>query len=167
MWETAYDVIVPEFPCTIDRFTGDTAGQMFLINHFLYTNSTLLTSTLVPAKDALNTTNAVSGPGSLGQEAETCKTVHDRYPTFLLVDFYSYGEGSVFEVAAKLNGVTYNNKAIAPPNPTGTSTATGAGSTATGRSTSDASEMFGASEGLLVGRLATVVIALVWSFFVI
>lgn len=31
-----------------------------------------------------------------------------RYPNFLLVDFYESGNGSVFEVAAKANNVTYN-----------------------------------------------------------
>lgn len=32
----------------------------------------------------------------------------DRPPTWLLVDYYDVGAGSVFEVAAKANGVTYN-----------------------------------------------------------
>jgi len=31
-----------------------------------------------------------------------------RPPNFLLVDFYNRGNGSVFEVAAKMNNVTYN-----------------------------------------------------------
>lgn len=30
-----------------------------------------------------------------------------RHPTFLLVDFYDSGNGSVFEVAARANDVTY------------------------------------------------------------
>lgn len=37
----------------------------------------------------------------------------DRPPNFLLVDYYNYGKpkpGSVFEVAAQANGVTYNRK---------------------------------------------------------
>lgn len=34
----------------------------------------------------------------------------DRPPNFLLVDYYNYGNfnGSVFEVAAEMNNVTYN-----------------------------------------------------------
>jgi len=32
----------------------------------------------------------------------------NRPPTWLLVDYYDFGDGSVFEVAAKANGVTYN-----------------------------------------------------------
>jgi hypothetical protein len=34
----------------------------------------------------------------------------NRPPTWLLVDFYDVGDGSVFEVAAKANGVTYTRK---------------------------------------------------------
>lgn len=36
----------------------------------------------------------------------------DRPPNFLLVDFYNQGpaNGSVFEVAARANGVTYNRQ---------------------------------------------------------
>lgn len=33
-----------------------------------------------------------------------------RPPNFLLVDFYDAGKGSVFEVAAKANNVTYTGK---------------------------------------------------------
>lgn len=36
----------------------------------------------------------------------------DRPPNFLLVDFYNYGNfnGSVFEVAAEMNNVTYDRE---------------------------------------------------------
>lgn len=33
-----------------------------------------------------------------------------RPPNFLLVDYYNIGNGSVFEVAAKYNNVTYTRK---------------------------------------------------------
>lgn len=33
-----------------------------------------------------------------------------RPPNFLLVDYYNFGNGSVFEVAAQMNNVTYNRK---------------------------------------------------------
>ena len=39
----------------------------------------------------------------------------NRPPTFLLVDFYDVGNGSVFEVAAKMNDVTYNNTCCSKP----------------------------------------------------
>ena len=37
---------------------------------------------------------------------------YNRPPNFLLVDYYNFGpfNGSVFEVAAKANNVTYNRK---------------------------------------------------------
>lgn len=121
MWESHFDIADPAgFNCTIDRFTGKTDGQMYLINHYLYTTSNLFGgSTPVPDKAQLNVTNAASGAGSLGEEATTtCTSLHSRGPTFLLVDFYEYGSGSVFEVAAKLNGVQYVAGSIAPVNGT-------------------------------------------------
>lgn len=40
-----------------------------------------------------------------------------RPPTVLLVDFYDVGNGSVFKVAAKMNGVTYyDNTRVADDN---------------------------------------------------
>lgn len=135
MWETHFDVQDPAgFNCTIDRFTGTTDGQMYLINHYLYTTSNLFGgSTPVPNKAQLNTTNAASGAGSLGEEAlETCPALHGRGPTFLLVDFYEWGSGSVFEVAAKLNGVEYVPKAIAPVNGTDGASSTGSSSSSSG-----------------------------------
>ncbi|KAG8906086.1 hypothetical protein FRB99_007610 [Tulasnella sp. 403] len=121
LWESHFDIQdASGFNCTIDRFTGKTDGQMYLINHYLYTTSSLFGgSTPVPNKAALNVTNAVSGPGSLGEEAgTTCIALHGRAPTFLLVDFYEYGQGSVFQVAATHNNVTYVPKAIAAVNGT-------------------------------------------------
>ena len=40
----------------------------------------------IPNKPALNTTNAVSGPGSLGLQAEQCAAQYGRNPNFMLVD---------------------------------------------------------------------------------
>lgn len=41
---------------------------------------------------------------------------YDRPPNYLVVDFYNEGptNGSVFEVAALANGVTYNRKCCGP-----------------------------------------------------
>ena len=64
---------------------------------------------LVPATSLLNETNAESGYGSLGLAAENCRAQWGRPPNFLNVDFYDQGSypGSVFEVAAAMNGVQY------------------------------------------------------------
>ena len=40
----------------------------------------------MPNKDLLNVTNAVSGYGSLGLQAQQCGTQWGKYPTFMLVD---------------------------------------------------------------------------------
>jgi len=136
MWESPFDVTSPAgFNCTINRSGGgDTTNQMYLINHYLLTISTLFGgSTPEPDKAALPVTNAASGDGSLGEDAEiTCPALHARPPTFLLVDFYDWGGGSVFEVAATLNGVQYVAKAIAPQNGTDGTTGTPSSSTSNG-----------------------------------
>jgi hypothetical protein len=46
----------------------------------------------------------------MDQSLTRVKAEWDRYPNFLLVDFYNVGSGSVFEVAAKANNVTYDRK---------------------------------------------------------
>ncbi|QRV83114.1 hypothetical protein RhiJN_11130 [Ceratobasidium sp. AG-Ba] len=131
IWETAFDVTDTAFPCTLNRTAGTAEGKMGLSNHFLDTYASVVgVQSLVPDKASLNQTNAVSGVGSLGQEADTCVALNGKQQTFFLVDYYNYGLGSVFQVAATVNGVTYDtSKTIAPPitstsgsNTSGTST---------------------------------------------
>ena len=73
------------FDCNVNRTaTGaDTTTQMFLINHFL--DQVVLG---LPAPDVAhaNTTNAVSGVGSLGQQVSNCQATQGRVPNFMLVD---------------------------------------------------------------------------------
>ena len=65
---------------------------------------------LIPAYTLLDEVNAVSGNGSLGRNVDNCTAMWGRPPNFLLVDYYNYGNfnGSVFQVAATANNVTYN-----------------------------------------------------------
>ncbi|GAA5866495.1 hypothetical protein JCM3774_004702 [Rhodotorula dairenensis] len=113
IWETPYDVTDNAFPCTVDRVTGSPENKMYLINHFLDVNMTVLGMTIpVPATSELETTNAVSGSGSLGAQASECAAQHGYNPTFTLVDYYDVGDGSVFEYAAQLNGVSYAPRTI-------------------------------------------------------
>lgn len=147
MWEDYYDVTDPSgFNCTVQRFTGDTTDQMYLINHYLYEISDLFGgSTPVPDKSALPVTNGVSGVGSLGEEAGvTCLAQHPRAPTFLLVDFYDWGQGSVFEVAANVNGVQYQAKSIAAQNGTDGNTS--------GSSGTSSSSTNGGEQGVILGK---------------
>ncbi|KAG0639915.1 PLC-like phosphodiesterase [Tuber brumale] len=115
MWETPFSPTDRNFPCTIDRPPdqpkNDTQGKLYMVNHNLNTELSILgKKILVPNTDALNQTNGVSGFGSLGLNANNCRADWDRYPNFLLVDFYDFPEGSVFEVAARANNVTYNRR---------------------------------------------------------
>ncbi|KAM0747439.1 PLC-like phosphodiesterase [Meredithblackwellia eburnea MCA 4105] len=109
IWETPYDETDVSFPCTVDRVTGSSTGKMYLINHFLDVNVTLGTTVFpTPAVNELGTTNAVGpGTGTLLQNSNACYSEHGYLPTFTLVDFYDVGNGSVFQYAAQLNGVTY------------------------------------------------------------
>lgn len=87
MWETAFDQTDPSFPCTVNRpaSIGQVpTGRLATVNHFLDTQ--LSAGILIPDTGALNTTNGVSGPGSLGQQADECAALYGRYPNFLLVD---------------------------------------------------------------------------------
>jgi hypothetical protein len=113
MWETPFDPTNRSFPCTTQRppdlSVEDAKGRLYLTNHNLNYDITLLgNSLLVPNIPLLNVTNNVTGFGSLGLGAETCFDDWGYPPKFLNVDYYNVGNGSVFEVAAKYNNVTYN-----------------------------------------------------------
>ena len=154
LWETPFSPTNDSFPCTADRPPGikkaDAENRMYMANHNLNTEIDLFgASILVPTTVKLNTTNAVSGFGSLGLAANHCVGTSCPFPSFsrsscscpnapqsqsrssqltcplpqqteawtvppnfLLVDYYNRGSspGSVFEVAAQHNNVTYNRK---------------------------------------------------------
>jgi len=133
VWETAFDVTDPTFDCNVNRTKGDTSTQMYLINHFLDEVVNVVATSIAPDKGALNVTNSASGPGSLGQQASECGVQNGRSPNFMLVDFYEYGGGSVFQVAATLNGVTYApTSPIATPIPDSSGTNSSSSSSGAG-----------------------------------
>ena len=113
LWETPFDQTDRSFPCTTQRppnLSEDQAkGRMYMTNHNLnYEIQLLGNDILVPYIPLLGTTNNVSGNGSLGEGVSDCVKRWEFPPRFLDVDFYNVGSGSVFEVAAKWNGVLYN-----------------------------------------------------------
>ncbi|GAB7342185.1 hypothetical protein MBLNU457_g0438t2 [Dothideomycetes sp. NU457] len=118
MWETPFSPQDDNFPCTIQRpptLTNKTLAEeqfMYLANHNLNQAVTFFGNTiLIPNTAALNNTNADGyDVGMLGAMTGNCTDSYNRPPNFLLVDYYNYGNvpGSVFDVAAKYNGVTYN-----------------------------------------------------------
>ncbi|PWN46890.1 hypothetical protein IE53DRAFT_350083 [Violaceomyces palustris] len=112
MWENAYDQTSVPFDCSVDRINSGTSpeGIMYLVNHFLDNETNLLGTTIyTPAVDQLLTTNSYE---SIKANVDNCANLHASYPTFILVDFYDYGNGSVFEAAARMNGVSYTAKPI-------------------------------------------------------
>ena len=113
VWETQFDQTNRSFPCTPQRPPGlseiASKDRMYLTNHNLnYEIDLLGNSLLVPYIPLLNVTNNVLGFGSLGQGAQDCTDLWGVPPKFLNVDYYNVPNGSVFEVAAKWNNVTYN-----------------------------------------------------------
>ncbi|KAI0782491.1 PLC-like phosphodiesterase [Irpex lacteus] len=147
VWETAFDVTDTTFDCNVNRTKGDPTQQLYLINHFLDKASVFG----LPAPDVGNaaTTNAASGTGSLGLQVETCEAQYGRAPNFLLVDFYEYGGGSVFQVAATANGVSYDpSTPIATPKD-GSGSASASTASTTSSSLNGAQGLVGPSSQLM------------------
>ncbi|KAG9239565.1 PLC-like phosphodiesterase [Amylocarpus encephaloides] len=119
-WETPFDPTNRSFPCSVQRPPGlsvaDAQNRIYLMNHNLNYDINLLgNSLLVPNIPLLNITNNVTGDGSLGVSTQECTEQWGAPPKFLNVDYYNVGKGSVFEVAAKYNNVTYNRKCCGLP----------------------------------------------------
>ncbi|RMZ91063.1 hypothetical protein DV736_g1707, partial [Chaetothyriales sp. CBS 134916] len=115
MWETPFSPTDRAFPCTAQRppdQSHNTSSQMmYMANHNLNVKISFAGISIeAPAYSIVNETNAVSGYGSAGYTSGNCTADWGRPPNFLLIDFYNVGNfnGSVFQVAADANNVTYN-----------------------------------------------------------
>ena len=116
LWQTPFSPTNRDFPCTDqrppDRPRDIRLDRMYTANHNLNVKVALAGISLdLPASNVINETNAVSGYGSLGRMVKNCEEMWGgRPPTWLLVDFYNLGNfnGSVFQVAATANNVTYD-----------------------------------------------------------
>jgi hypothetical protein len=118
IFETPFSPTNRDFPCTADRPPADWAGalprenRMYMANHNLNVDISFGgISLLVPNTLILNVTNAAEDIyGSLQRNSVNCTTMWNRPPNFLLVDYYNMGDfnGSVFQVAANANNVTYD-----------------------------------------------------------
>lgn len=90
---------------------------MMIVNHFLDLN---IFGILIPDDFALETTNAATGTGSIGAQADLCYTTWGRMPNVVLVDFFNVGKlswtlefnrvansviGNVFAAQNTLNGL--------------------------------------------------------------
>ena len=128
MWETPFSPTNVSFPCTQQRPPGLSPEQQnqipYMANHNLNLELSFAgAEVLIPAYTNLTQVNAVSGDASAGQMMDDCVAMWNRPPAWLLVDYYNEGtweghnennSGSVFEVAAKMNGVTYNRPCCGP-----------------------------------------------------
>ncbi|KAJ5170842.1 uncharacterized protein N7500_003625 [Penicillium coprophilum] len=101
-FETAYDVTDPAFSnCSIDRPSGAAAtGRMGIINHFLDVD---ILGIKIPARHLADTTNAATGPGSIGEQATLCTGLYGRAPNVILADFVD--KGDVITAQKNLNGL--------------------------------------------------------------
>ncbi|KAF4551786.1 Hypothetical protein D9617_12g036760 [Elsinoe fawcettii] len=118
IWETPFSPQDVNFPCTLERppqLTNQTEARedfMFMANHNLNTAVSFAgTSFLIPNTASINTTNAAGNEtGMLGRADDQCKQQWGRSPNWLLVDYYDRVAGSVFQVAARANNVTYDRQ---------------------------------------------------------
>ncbi|KAH7383239.1 PLC-like phosphodiesterase [Pyrenochaeta sp. MPI-SDFR-AT-0127] len=118
-WETPFSPTDPSFPCTQQRPPNQaeevSRTRMYMMNHNLNIEISLsgMDGILIPAYSLLDSVNAESGNGSLGLNVQNCEAMWGRPPNWLLVDYYNFGNfnGSVFQVAAAANNVSYNRDA--------------------------------------------------------
>lgn len=97
-FETAYDV-TSFSSCALDRPSGSTgAGLMMIVNHFLDVD---ILGILIPDFAADSKTNAATGSGSIGEQADLCISTWGRSPNLILVDDYNVGD--VFTAQNNLN----------------------------------------------------------------
>ncbi|KAH0836122.1 hypothetical protein FOPE_04337 [Fonsecaea pedrosoi] len=117
MWETPFSPTDRNFPCTPqrppDQARNVRENRMYMANHNLNLDVNVAGISIdVPFFTLLNETNADAGFGSAGRTVLNCTALWDRPPNFLLVDYYNIGNfnGSVFQVAADANNVTYDRE---------------------------------------------------------
>ncbi|KAL6708966.1 hypothetical protein ACN47E_002093 [Coniothyrium glycines] len=115
MWETPFSPTDPAFPCTQQRPPNQAENvsreRMYMMNHNLNIEMSISNERiLIPAYPLLEQVNAVSGDGSVGMNVQNCTATWGHPPNWILVDYYNVGNfnGSVFQVAATANNVTYN-----------------------------------------------------------
>ncbi|KAE8836525.1 hypothetical protein PTNB73_04481 [Pyrenophora teres f. teres] len=116
-WQTTFSPKDPAFPCIQQRPPNQakevSTERMYMMNHNLNIPLNLLgQNIIIPAYTLLTQINAVSGKMSVGLSVQNCVRMWNRPPNWILVDYYNYGNfnGSVFEVAAMANNVTFKNR---------------------------------------------------------
>jgi hypothetical protein len=87
-FETAYDV-TSFSSCALDRPPGSHGdGLMMLVNHFKDVD---LWGIFIPDVPDDAKTNAATGSGSIGEQADLCITTWGRSPNLILLDNFNIG----------------------------------------------------------------------------
>lgn len=73
---------------------------MYIVNHFLGIE---IMGIVVPHRLLAPRTNAATGDGSIGAQADLCTTTYNRKPNLILADFID--KGQVMEAQDNLNQV--------------------------------------------------------------
>jgi len=122
-FETPFNTVDPTFnQCTLDRGPAGSNGDglMYIVNHFLdievgadvlHIPDEILDivipdeskRVLIPDVDSNFVTNAAGGDGSIGAQADLCKSIWGRWPSVVLVDMFS--RGNVFDAQHHINGL--------------------------------------------------------------
>jgi hypothetical protein len=105
-FETAFDVTDKNFAsCAIDRPPNSNGnGLMMIVNHFLDLN---IFGILIPDNMDDKRTNAATGAGSIGAQADLCVKTWARKPNLILVDYFENGK---FRNKGKRDGKNCANK---------------------------------------------------------
>ncbi|KAF7197035.1 PI-PLC X domain-containing protein 1 [Pseudocercospora fuligena] len=100
-FETPYGNKDPKFAqCDLDRPKGQSAeGRMYIVNHTLNTE---FFGATIPDNEENFKTNAATGEGSIGAQADLCTKKWSRKPNVVLVDMFDRGD--VFTAQKNLNG---------------------------------------------------------------
>ncbi|ORY80853.1 PLC-like phosphodiesterase [Protomyces lactucae-debilis] len=109
VWETPYENLdYKKFTCELDR--GSSASGLYMANHFVYKERTILGLT-IDSPDTANLANTNS-LDSVNDHGEMCAAKWGRYPNFFLVDYYESAGGGAMRAAALLNNVQYQAVAL-------------------------------------------------------
>ncbi|KAF2669232.1 PLC-like phosphodiesterase [Microthyrium microscopicum] len=106
-FETPFDTTDPNFAqCTMDRQNkadNDGKSSMYIVNHFLDMKIPA-TSVLVPDRADAGKTNAATGTGSIGAQADLCVGSWGKQPNVVLVDYF--GQGQEMNAQNTMNGLS-------------------------------------------------------------
>ncbi|KAJ1819018.1 hypothetical protein LPJ75_001289 [Coemansia sp. RSA 2598] len=107
--ETPFENISPvdKFPCSQDRPRDGKPRDLLVMNHFAYNRASIVGKNIdTPLTAGQIKQRGYNTAKSLQQQVDTCKDVWgSRVPNFITVDYYDVGNGDIFDVVSKINGI--------------------------------------------------------------